>query len=289
MIKSMTGFARGEISNENIALKAELKCVNSKFCDIQVRLPRLLSFMEVPLRGILSAGLVRGKAELSVDARFFKPGELPRLNREQFSAALGILEQMKEGAGLDEALRLEHFLGFEGMVSYESTDELKATGLLIEKLTADCLTSLDKMRISEGKNLEIQISALLDTLGGLTIRIDELKEGIQEHWLARFKARVKDFAGEELDEGRLIQEAAIYAEKADIREEIARINSHLAQFRVIMAEEYPCGKKLDFLCQELYRECNTIASKSTKTEMISTVVEAKSAVDSIREQIQNVV
>lgn len=289
MIKSMTGFGRAFKADTICDIRVEIKCVNSKYCDIFIRLPKVLTAMEIPLRAQIQDALVRGKADVSIDVRFTKPVQTPVLNRQQFISSLNVLEQMKVLGGLQDDIQLQHLLGFQDLIEYDLNPDLEQIEKLVHATVAECLTSLDSMRAAEGKNLQKAIIDQLSIIDGLAQEVDSAKNDVFLYWLNRFQGRLKEFAPEITDNDRIVQEASIYAEKADIKEELTRIYSHHKQFFSIMKDEFPCGKKLDFLCQEMYREWNTIASKSLKADIISRVVEAKAAVDSVREQIQNVI
>ncbi|MDR2883498.1 MAG: YicC family protein [Deferribacteraceae bacterium] len=289
MLKSMTGFGRTVASNELCDIKVEIKSINSKYNDITVRLPRVLSAMEIPIRSIVQDKLVRGKIDVSIEARFNKPVQTPVLNRQQYVSSMNVLEQMKTLGGLNDEITLSHLLGFADLVEYSFATDLNELENLLKTVVSECADDLDRMRIAEGSNLRRNIIIHLNTIDQLAKRVDAAKDDIFMYWVDRFKVKVAELVNSSDYNDRIIQEAAIYAEKADIKEELARIFSHQQQFRGVMDIEFPCGKKLDFLCQEMYREWNTIASKSSKVDIINAVVEAKSAVDSIREQIQNIV
>jgi uncharacterized protein (TIGR00255 family) len=286
----MTGYGRVSRSTNTGVMQFEIKCVNSKFCDINIRLPRVLSHCEIPFRALLQEKLSRGKIEAVLEVRFSKPPQTPVLNRSNFISWLNVLDQMKTLGGLSDPINLSHLLSFNDLVEYETDRNLEETEKEALTLLNDGIDALDVMRQREGANLEASLHAQLARVETYAKSIDGAKGLVFSYWLERFKGRIAEFVQNQANaDDRVIQEAAIFAEKADIKEEVDRIFSHCRQFLNIMGNEYPCGKKLDFLCQELYREFNTVASKSQKAEIINTVIEAKSAVDSIREQLQNIV
>ncbi|MDR0453470.1 MAG: YicC family protein [Deferribacteraceae bacterium] len=290
MLKSMTGYGRAVISNATCDLRAELKCVNSKYCDINVRLPKILSLSEIPLRAFIQEKLIRGKVDVNVEAKFHKPVQAPALNRQTFISALNVLEQMKTMGGLNDDITLDHLLRFNDLIEYDANSELDELEAALKSALAGCIKEADAMRAEEGNNLKSKIIQMLDKMDTLSAQVDNFKNDFLLYWADRLKTRMNEFLHENVhSQDRIIQEAAIYTEKANIKEELARLYSHQQQFRKIMDTEFPCGKKLDFLCQEMYREWNTVAAKSPKIEIINIVVEAKTMVDSIREQIQNVI
>jgi uncharacterized protein (TIGR00255 family) len=289
MLKSMTGFGRTVATSPLCDIKVEIKTINSKYNDITVRLPRALSALEIPVRAIVQDKLIRGQIDVSIEARFNKPIQTPILNRQQYVSSINVLEQMKTLGGLADDITLTHLLGFQDLVEYSFAADINELEELIKGVVTDCTKEVDNMRTIEGSNLRRNILVHLNSIDTLAKRVDEAKDEAFIYWFERFKARMAEFVNSPDYNDRIVAEAAIYAEKADIKEELARIFSHQQQFKSVMDIEFPCGKKLDFLCQEMYREWNTIASKSSRLEIINCVVEAKAAVDSIREQIQNIV
>ncbi|MDR2869851.1 MAG: YicC family protein [Deferribacteraceae bacterium] len=290
MLKSMTGFGRAVASNAICELKIEIKTVNSKYCDINMRLPRYFSFAEIPLRALVQDKLGRGKIDVNIDAKFQKSVQAPSLNKRNFTACMDMLKQMKSLGGINDEIKLEHLLQFQDIFDYDTVLDTEELTDFLNKAVLSCITNVDAMRNVEGRHLEAVLQKLLDKMDAAAKEVDEAKNDVFLYWMNRFKTRIVDFLPKTSEhEDRIIQEAAMFAEKADIKEELARIYSHQQQFVTIMKNEYPCGKKLDFLCQELYREWNTIASKSIKVEIINAVVQAKATVDSIREQVQNIV
>ena len=288
MVKSMTGYGRAENSSQLFNLKIEIKCVNSKYCDINMRLPKLFSMQEIPLRAVVQQKLIRGKIDIFIEAKFQKPVQTPVLNRPNFMSCLSVLEQMKKLGGLTDEISLSNMLFFNDLIDYESESVSEDMNEFLKNTLIQCLDAVDDMRVQEGANLKAQIELLLDKLSEYRDTADNARKDIALYWSERFRSRMQELGVSENND-RIVQEAAIYTEKSDISEELTRISSHISQFHKIMDNEPVCGKKLDFLCQELYREWNTIASKSIKAEIINTVVDAKSVVDSIREQVQNII
>jgi uncharacterized protein (TIGR00255 family) len=146
----MTGFGRAFKSNSICDIRVEIKTVNSKYCDIFIRLPKVLSALEIPLRAQIQESIVRGKADVIIEARFTKPVQTPTLNRQQFISSLNVLEQMKVLGGLDDTVKLEHLLGFQDLIEYDLNPKLEDIEALVKEATAECLASLDIMRVEEG-------------------------------------------------------------------------------------------------------------------------------------------
>lgn len=286
--KSMTGFGKLTVSNEFCDLKVEMKSVNSRYFDCNIRMPRIFNFMEINLKNTAKEILERGKVDINIDLKLKKQLYKPVLREEAVSSYMAVFAELKERFGVSGEVTLEHLLHFNDIFETEETDDMgeKLADFVLGTLK-DCAKSLDDMRAKEGENLAADMDARLGTISSLAAVIDENRAGVFEHWKERFIKRINEMGVQ--DEERIVQEAAVMAEKADIQEELTRIASHVEQFRLIMTTEDSCGKKLDFMCQELNREFNTIGSKSGKTAIINNVVQAKSEIEKIREQVQNLV
>lgn len=289
MILSMTGFGKYIANHELCDIKVEIKSVNSKFLDPHIRLPRGFSLLEIPIRTILTDTLLRGKVDVLIDVRQKAGKGVPSVNQEMLNRYLGALNCIRSEAKIEAPVTLDHLLRFPDIVEVDADDSFEQTAApLVLDAVRECARLVNQMREEEGKNLQREMQDILSHLAGVNEYIDENRKYVYEYWLERFRKRMSELEVDVTEE-RIVQEAAVLAERADISEEVARLRSHIAQFTSIMQTEGQCGKKLDFLCQELNRECNTIGSKSSKIELINAVVEAKSDVDRLREQVQNIV
>lgn len=286
--KSMTGYGKIMTGNELCDIKVEMKSVNSRYFDCNVRMPRLFNFMEITLKNVLKDVLVRGKVDVNIDLKLKKQQYKPVLRQDAVESYMNVLTELKERFGVHGKISLEHILNFNDILETEETDDLgqRLSEFVIECIKT-CAAEMDGMRLLEGRNLADDIKSRLDILSAIAADIDINREGVYEYWREKFEKRMADF-GVDAEE-KIVQEAAVMAEKADISEEITRIASHVEQFRNIIDTEKDSGKKLDFMCQELNREFNTIGSKSGKTAIINNVVQAKSEIEKIREQVQNLV
>lgn len=286
----MTGYGKAVKMFEKFDVLVEIKSVNSKYFDPSIRIPRIMSSLEIEIRNILQEKLLRGKVDFRAEVTAKTAINDPILNAELFGKYQDIINAIKDGAGIDDNIKIEHFLRLPDIIEFRpnetAEDEL---GKNVLETVREGVAAIDNMRSKEGCALEKDIAGRLVNLQKIIGMIDEAKNGVFEYWLEKFKKRMQDMEVSVGYEERIIQEAAIYGEKADITEEITRLRSHFSQFEKIMQTEYPAGKKLDFLSQEIHREFNTIASKSSKSEIINAVVEAKAETDRIREQIQNIV
>lgn len=290
MIKSMTGFGKINKSTEKYEISVEIKSVNSKYFDINFRLPKVVSALEITLRQPLQDILIRGKVDVRIEINIHTVTKQPSLNIELVKTYRDIFAKIAEEANIEDKPKLDHFLRMPDVVDYINDDSMEEE---LEKATfeaaMECAKKLDIMRQNEGAALDKDINKRLDNLAENIKIIENAKEDIFEMWKAKFIKRMQDMGVDADYEERIVQEASIMGEKADITEEITRLQSHIVQFKNIIANEYPVGKKLDFLSQEIHRELNTIASKSSKQEIIATVVESKAESDRIREQVQNII
>lgn len=286
--KSMTGYGKLITGNDLCDIKVEMKAVNSRYFDCNVRMPRLFNFIEINIKNTAKDILARGKVDINIDVKLKKQQFKPVLREDAVSSYLSVFEQIKDNFKIEGNVRLEHLLNFNDILESEETDDMgEQLGEFVVNAVKECALSLDGMRAKEGANLQADITDRLSILTEIAAEIDSNREGVLEHWKERFAKRISEFGVD--DEERIVQEAAIMAEKADIQEEVTRIDSHVEQFLKIMNNEENSGKKLDFMCQELNREFNTIGSKSGKTAIINNVVQAKSEIEKIREQVQNLV
>lgn len=290
MIKSMTGFGKISKSTAKYDISIEIKSVNSKYFDINFRLPKSVSALEITLRQPLQDILIRGKIDVRIEINMHTITKFPSLNTELVKVYKEIFKKIAEEADIEDKPKLDNFLRMPDIVDYINDDSMEEE---LEKMTyeavIECAEKLDEMRQKEGIALEKDITARINNLVENVKLIENAKEDVFEIWKNKFIKRMQDMGVDANYEERIVQEASIMGEKADITEEITRLKSHIIQFKNIAAEEYPVGKKLDFLSQEIHREFNTIASKSSKQEIISTVVESKAESDRIREQIQNII
>lgn len=290
MIKSMTGFGRCSESTANYEIFVEIKSVNSKYFDINFKIPRIISTAEITLRKPLQDILIRGKIDVRIDININTVTKYPTLNYELIKSYKEIFTNIIKEANIEDTPKLDHFIKMPDVISYIHNNDMEEE---LEKATfnavIECAKNLDNMRIQEGIALEKDIIIRLNNLYNNIKIIENVKNDIFEIWKNKFIKRIQDIGLDANYEERIVQEASIMSEKADITEEITRLYSHISQFKNIIQNEYPVGKKLDFLSQEIHRELNTIASKSSKQEIISTIVESKSESDRIREQVQNII
>ncbi|MDR0597286.1 MAG: YicC family protein [Treponema sp.] len=287
-MKSMTGFAIQEFLGEGISVSIEIKGYNSRFQDLFVNLPPFLSFLESEIRDYVGSRFRRGKIELTLRVRELNSDIAVLINhRAAKTYHDGILALAKE-LGLEEKPNLALILGMEGVLEIEKNREDQRYRSIIEPLLEKAADQFEAERLREGRRAQDDILshlAFLET--GLTTIASYspvMEASIQEN----LKNRFVELLGDRIDENRILAETAVLLMKYTISEELSRLSSHLEEFRLEAGRNPSPGKKLDFLCQEINREINTIGSKTPVLEVSRAVVGMKDALENIREQLRNV-
>lgn len=290
-IASMTGYGRGEARGTRVALAAEARSLNHRFLEINLKLGRGLGAHEAETRRLVQGRAARGRFDLTVVTRRISGSP----SAVRTDVALGSeyvkgARALAEVVGLAPDLTVADLLRLPGVVTAEeAVEEEGEVGLLLKIAVEEAMTELVRMRQTEGAALAADLAkhlAAVEAWGGELGRIlPAALLRIQE----RMRERVRELSAEApVDPGRLAQEVATWAAKSDVAEELARLLSHCAQFRALLADGGPMGRQLDFVTQELHREVNTIASKVDDREMVGRILEARTLVERLREQVQNV-
>ncbi|HZK34962.1 MAG TPA: YicC/YloC family endoribonuclease [Bacillota bacterium] len=291
MVLSMTGFGRGKSQDENREISIELKTINHRYLDINLRMSRSLSFLEENIRKALQASLTRGRVEIYlnyVNNTTDKTSVV--LNETLAKSYIDSLSSLAENFGLSKNIDLSILAGIDDIFtvteSEEDTDLLSK--LSLEALN-EALTALGHMREKEGSFLVEDILKRTSKIEDMLNEIDKRSPLVVEEYRNKLEARLTELLkSTELEENRFNTEVAYYADRSNITEEIIRLRSHLSQLRLTMEQGGPIGRKLDFIVQEMNRETNTIGSKSGDIQITNNVVEIKSEIEKIREQIQNI-
>lgn len=291
MIRSMTGFGRGESKGDGKTFIIEIKTVNHRYSDVFVKMPRSISFLEDKVRELVNKSVSRGKIDVYIT--YEEIGEDSRtvvLDEALANAYLKTLTQARDKFGLKDDLSVSLLTRFPDVLKVEKVeeDEDKIWELLKVALE-NALRSLVSMRENEGQELKNSLcerSEYIESI--LKIIVGRAPEVVKEY-KQKLESRIQDILDQKtIDETRLAMEVAIFADRCSIDEEIVRLGSHLGQLREALQMQQPVGRKLDFLVQEMNREINTIGSKANDLIITKNVVEIKSEVEKIREQIQNI-
>jgi uncharacterized protein (TIGR00255 family) len=292
VIRSMTGYGRKEVTGAGIHGSIEVRSVNNRYLDIQVKTPRSFAALEPRLKKMVQDRFSRGRFDVFIS----RNGEQERTGRLVHDAALaaqyiGILRDLKERFSLSGEVDLSLVAGFQGLIAVtEEKEDVEALWLLLAEGLAQALDELDGMRGVEGQALVKDMFRRLDILTSLMKAIQKLSPLSVESARKRMAETLTRLLNEQPDPVRLAQEIAILAERTDVTEELTRLSSHLSQFHTMLvgATGEPVGRKLDFLLQEMGREANTISSKAMDAQISYHVVDMKAELEKIREQVQNI-
>lgn len=292
MAISMTGFGRGEVKNENYQFLVECKTINHRYCDINMRLPRKVSFLEDKARNFIKDFVKRGRVDLYVKLDLIGSEDVNlKFDDDLASQYINILNTIRDKYKLTDDISVMNVAKFPDMIKAEEKeeDEDEIWALFKEALEIS-LKKLVAMREDEGKKLEEDTLKRCDILSCYINEIEKLSDTVVEDYREKLNIRIKELLQNpnEIDENRLAQEVAIYADKSSITEEIVRFNSHIVQLKNTVVKNDSVGRKMDFLIQEMNREINTMGSKSSDINITNLVVEVKSELEKIREQIQNI-
>ncbi len=292
MIKSMTGFGRGEYSDGKRTVTAEIKTVNHRYSDISVKMPKRYSFAEDKIKSIIKGKVKRGKADVSIMVENITEGDITvKLNApiaRQYIDNLRELKSEYELAGdIDIALVSSMPDVLKAIPDVEDEEEVAA---VICKACEIAAENLDEMRIREGAKLAEDLLMRKDLFSGIVAKIEERAPLVAKEYTEKLYERIKEIVEDKIEvpEERILTEAAIFADKSNITEELVRLGSHIEQLGKFLSGDGPVGKKLDFLIQEMNREANTIGSKSNDLEITSHMLDAKAEIEKIREQVQNI-
>lgn len=293
MIKSMTGFGRGEYSDGKRNVVCEIKTVNHRYADISVKMPKRYSFAEEKIKTLIKEQMKRGKADVSVIVENLTEGDITiKLNTlvaQQYIANLNELKDAYELAG-DIDLKLVSSMPDVLKAIPDVEDEDEVTEVICNAVKA-AASNLDEMRIVEGGKLAEDLLMRGSIVRDIVKKIEVRAPLVAKEYREKLEARIKELVEDKVDipEDRILIEAAVFADKANITEELVRLDSHMLQLKSILTESNgTVGKKLDFLVQEMNREANTIGSKANDLEITSLMLETKSEIEKIREQVQNI-
>ena len=288
----MTGFGRGECQEDDYTYQAEVRSVNNRFIEINTRLPKAYLDLEQPLKKLIKSYCSRGSISLtiSIGNSNENTGEWevkPNLSlATQYAAALN---QIRDTLKLEGEIDLKSLSGLRDIIKIEPLAVDPAKHELIINIATEALTSLKKMREEEGENLQKDLAHRIDTIENYATEIESRHPEVTKEYQNRLKEKIKSLnEGLDLDETRLAQEVALFADRCDVTEEITRLKSHLNQFRNFFNAKEPIGRKLEFITQEINREVNTTGSKSNDIIISNKVIEIKSELEKIREQVQNI-
>ena len=291
MIKSMTGYGRAVATIDGREITAEIRSVNNRYLDCTVKMPRLYAFAEDGVKSRVKSAISRGKVDVFIAVNVMEDTQMRVcVNRPVLEGYLNAMKSIAADYGVRDDITVTALSRLPDVFSVEKAEEDE------EKLTADILSVVDEalekytaMRVTEGAALEADLRGRAATILSLVEKVEQRSPVTLAEYRARLTEKMQEvLQSTSIDEGRILQEAAIYADKIAVDEETVRLRSHLSQLDAMLTSGGAIGRKLDFLLQELNREANTIGSKGNDLEQARTVVEIKAELEKIREQTQNI-
>lgn len=291
MVKSMTGYGRHESTLHGRTLVIEVKSVNNRYLDCNIRLPRVYICAEDGVQRRVKAAISRGKVDVYVNIENHTEEAVSvTLNQPVAAGYMEALRKMAETFGLAPAVSIDLLSKFPDVFKVDKVPEdLEELTADIHAVTEEALRDFNAMRSREGEKLEADLLNRLTTLEDFIHQVEQRSPQTVADYRARLTAKLQEVLDDrQLDESRVLTEAAIFADKVAVDEETVRLHSHIAQFRDMLSGGSPIGRKLDFLIQEMNRETNTIGSKCNNLEISTIVVNMKAEIEKIREQVQNI-
>lgn len=291
MSNSMTGYGKGYIEEEGRSFRVEMKAVNNRYIDLNIKMPRQISSLEDRIRRYVASKIYRGKIDIYITQdKLSKDDVVVNIDEILADSYYNALKKIKDRYSLKDDVSLSILSRFQDIITIDKReDDEEKVWSTLHKALDDAINMLTAMRNKEGSMLSADILKRCDLIYNMVTDVEKRSDVVVDEYREKLKERIKEYLGEvEVDEARLINEVAFFADKSNITEEIVRLKSHLIQLKNTIVLDEPVGKKLDFLIQEMNRETNTIGSKTTDLDITNLVVSMKSEIEKIREQIQNI-
>ena len=290
MIKSMTGYGRANLSKDLREYQIEIKSVNHRYLDVSVKMPRQISYLEETIKREIAAKVKRGKIDVFVTFENNSlEGKEIKINTELAEEYINELKKLAEKENILADIQVTDISKYPDVLNIQNNQDdetIKKEVLETVKIATD---SLVQMRQIEGQKIAEDLLLRLDKIQLKVNEISKLSTGLIEEYVVKLEERIKQILkDQEIDPSRLAQEVVIYADKCSIQEEVTRLNSHISQFKMLLNSNEAIGKKLDFIIQEMNRETNTIGSKANNLEITNDVIDLKTEIENIREQVQNI-
>ncbi|MCI9286501.1 MAG: YicC family protein [Clostridia bacterium] len=289
-MKSMTGFGRANYEKEGRTYNVEIKSVNHRYCDVSVKMPRCISYLEEKVKKEITNSISRGKIDVYITfENNSAKGKNIKINKELAKIYIDELKELASQNDINSNIPVTEISKFPDVLVIENVEEEDIIWNELEVVLKEALENFIVMRTQEGNKIKEDLEKRIEKIEEKVSKISEYSTRLVEEYVVKLETRVKEILKTDVvDHERLNQEIVIYADKCSIEEELTRLNSHIIQFRNFINMENPIGKKIDFLIQEMNRETNTIGSKSGSLEITNMVIEIKTEIEDIREQIQNI-
>lgn len=290
MIKSMTGYGKANVSQDKREYQVEIKSVNHRYLDISVKMPRTLSYLEEDVKKVIGAKVKRGKIDVFITfENHSSEGKEIKINTEIARIYIEELKKLAKQEGILANIEVTEISKFPDVLSIQNNEEEETIKLELLEAVSQATDKLVQMRTIEGSKMAEDLLVRIQAIQEKVKEISSLSTGLIEEYVVKLEGRIKELLkNQEIDEARLAQEVVIYADKCSVEEEVTRLKSHISQFEKLLKTEEPIGKKLDFIIQEMNRETNTIGSKANHLEITNDVIDVKTELENIREQIQNI-
>ncbi len=290
MIKSMTGYGKSNLSINERSYQIEIKGVNHRYLDISVKIPKQLSYLEEIVKKEIISKIKRGKIDVTITfENNSKEGKNIKINTEIAKMYINELKKLAQEENISSNIEVTEISKFPDVLSIQNTEDEETIKKEILEVLENAINNLIKMRIIEGSKICEDLKQRISKIEKEIQKISSISTRLIEEYVVKLEARIKEITKtEEIDKSRIAQEVVIYADKSSIEEELTRLKSHIMQCKNLLNSTEPVGKKLDFIIQEMNRETNTIGSKSYSLEITNGVIEIKTELENIREQIQNI-
>ena len=290
-MKSMTGFGKSKLEINGRLYNIDIKSVNHRYCDINVKLPKCISSYEGDIKKFISANVTRGKIDVFVEfSNYTNEGKDVIINKDLAKIYIKQLKELSKEEQLNDNINITEISKMPDVLQLKMSED--ENDVILNELIQCLSNAVDnfiKMRQTEGEKIKEDLCQRINNIKSMVNHISENTTGLIEEYVVKLRERIKEILKNDIiDETRLAQETVIFADKCSIQEELTRLNSHIQQFENLLQKEGAIGKKLDFIIQEMNRESNTIASKSVKLEITNLVIEIKIELEDIREQVQNI-
>jgi len=290
-MKSMTGYGKSKLEINGRSYSVEIKSVNYRYCDINVRLPRNISFYENDIKRLISGVVSRGKIDVFIEyTNYTNEGKDVVINKDLAKLYIKELKELAQEENLSDAIRITEITKMPDVLQVKNNEGENDVILAeLSQCVNEAISNFVDMRSVEGEKIRADLQKRLNNIKQLVQDISQNSAGLIEEYVVKLRERIKEILKTDVvDENRLAQEIVIFADKSSVQEELTRLDSHIHQFEKLIEDKVVVGKKLDFIIQEMNREANTIASKSVKLEITNDVIEIKTELEDIREQIQNI-
>ena len=290
MIKSMTGYGKANLEKIERTYQIEIKSVNHRYLDISIKMPKAISYLEEDIKKCISKKIQRGKIDVFVTFENNSvEGKNIKINTEIAKMYIEQLKKLAESENILSNIEVTDISKYPDVLTIQNNQDEDTIKNELMEVTKNAVNQIIEMKEKEGEKIAEDLTRRLEEIQKKILEISTLSTGLIQEYVVKLKTRVQELLqNQEIDEARLAQEVVIYADKCSVEEEITRLNSHISQFKELLNSNTQIGKKLDFIIQEMNRETNTIGSKANNLEITNDVIDIKTEIENIREQVQNI-